>query len=395
MKRSNLFHGFLLLFLAGILFSCAQERCDEVPDRETTVEELTGQLRAYNKNIGVIVPADDETRGTSGLTLTTRDKIKIAIADVKGGLRGAAVGGVAGAVVGAAVRSAQASPQVLQSWVHSAIIFSFRGGVRRSFLFFPGLHIFFPLFHGFGIVDGPQGGEGMEQAALEDVLLVIERAELLLGFRFGGLQTGGQFAAVLRQRLQLGVDDLTGFRLHGFQLLGEFAVDGVELGEAATQLDGAADGEDDVRQVDRQEDQGQGDGNAGGQEIRQPEGDGGIGEVAEEDAGQAEKSGIQKTDATVDMKFILGVVPPAHVEELLHQIAGHVLHGAGQHRACGKRHQGIGAAAQGRQHQQGPVAVDGAQRAVQKPPLLTQLPLPQGAVYHLPAPAEKAVGHQQ
>ncbi len=122
MKRSNLFHGFLLLFLAGILFSCAQERGNEVPDRETTVEELTGQLRAYNKNIGVIVPADDETRGTSGLTLTTRDKIKIAIADVKGGLRGAAVGGVAGAVVGAAVQSLiKASKLYMMKWLTATL----------------------------------------------------------------------------------------------------------------------------------------------------------------------------------------------------------------------------------------------------------------------------------
>ena len=192
------------------------------------------------------------------------------------------------------------------------------------------------------------------------------------------------------------MDDLTGFRLHGFQLLGEFAVDGVELGEAATQLDGAADGEDDVRQVDRQEDQGQGDGSAGGQEVRQPEGDGGIGEVAEKDAGQAEEGGVQQADPAIEMEFILRVVPPAHMEELFHGVAGDVFHQGGQDGPQEEGQEGVFAAAvQAEEDDQRAVAVDGADGAVEEAPLLAELPLPGGTVDHFAAPSQNAVDHQE
>ena len=105
MKRINLFHGILLLFVAGFFSSCSQEERNEMPESKTTVAELTTRLKAYNTSIGVTVPADDDTRAFPKVTFTNKDKIKIAIADVKGALRGGATGGVPGALLGAAVQS--------------------------------------------------------------------------------------------------------------------------------------------------------------------------------------------------------------------------------------------------------------------------------------------------
>ncbi len=62
MKRTNLFYGFLLLLVAGFISSCTQEEREEMPERKTTVEELTAQLRAYNASLGVMVPIDVETQ---------------------------------------------------------------------------------------------------------------------------------------------------------------------------------------------------------------------------------------------------------------------------------------------------------------------------------------------
>ena len=50
----------------------------------------------------------------------------------------------------------------------------------------------FQLFEGIGMVGGSHGGEGMEQAALKEVRAVVKGAELLVGFRTGGLQAGGR-----------------------------------------------------------------------------------------------------------------------------------------------------------------------------------------------------------
>ncbi len=96
--------GLVAIFATALMSSCTQEEREEMPERKTTVEELTAQLRAYNASLGVTVPIDIETR-ISTPTFTTKDKIKIALADAKGALRGGATGGVPGAILGAAVQS--------------------------------------------------------------------------------------------------------------------------------------------------------------------------------------------------------------------------------------------------------------------------------------------------
>lgn len=111
------------------------------------------------------------------------------------------------------------------------------------------------------MVGGSQGGEGMEQAALKEVRAVVKGAKLLMGLRSGGLQAGGEFVAALfggleeggfalLQALALGFQDLLVLRFEGFQLFGKLGLDGVEFGQVAADLDGAADGEDDIRQVE-------------------------------------------------------------------------------------------------------------------------------------------------
>ena len=303
---------------------------------------------------------------------------------------GGVVGFQEGLGFGAFPAALAAGAAVVGAFCHS-ILLSRRGA--PLFLFFPGFKIFFPLFHGLGIVDGPHGGEGAEQTALEKALAVVERAELLLGFLTGGLQAGGQLAAAF---LQLGMDGLAGLGRHGFQLFGQLAVNGVEPGKASAQLDGAADGEDDVREIDGKKDQRQGNGGAGGQESGQPGGYGGIGEVAEEDAGQAEEGGVQQADPAIEMEFILGVVPPAHVEELFHGEAGDIFYQGGQDRAQEEGQKGILAAAvQAEKDNQRAVAVDGADGTVEEAPLFAELPLAGGAVDHFAAPAKDAVDYQQ
>lgn len=95
----------MALFAAGLMSSCSQEESPETLNRQevqrkTTVKELTEQLKAYNAGFA--------TRGgeVSGPAEMVSNKlISIAIADVKGAIRGGRYGGVKGAIVGAAVYS--------------------------------------------------------------------------------------------------------------------------------------------------------------------------------------------------------------------------------------------------------------------------------------------------
>ena len=117
---------------------------------------------------------------------------------------------------------------------------------------------------------------------------------------------------------------------------------------------------------------------------------------AEEDAGQAEEGGVQQADPAIEMEFILGVVPPAHVEELFHGEAGDIFYQGGQDRAQEEGQKGILAAAvQAEKDNQRAVAVDGADGTVEEAPLFAELPLAGGAVDHFAAPAKDAVDYQQ
>ena len=58
--------------------------------------------------------------------------------------------------------------------------------LRYEQLFSPACQIFTQLFQRFSVNRGVQGGEGADQPPLEEVLLLIEGVELLLGLRPGG-----------------------------------------------------------------------------------------------------------------------------------------------------------------------------------------------------------------
>ena len=84
------------------------------------------------------------------------------------------------------------------------------------------------------------------------------------------------------------------------------------------------------------------------------------------------------------------------MEQLLHTKAGDVFHNRGQNRAKEKGQKRIlTAAVKTEENDQGAVAVDGAERAVEEASFFAEPPLANGAVNHFPAPAEKTVHHQQ
>ena len=84
------------------------------------------------------------------------------------------------------------------------------------------------------------------------------------------------------------------------------------------------------------------------------------------------------------------------MEELFHHPAGEVFQHARKQRAEEKGQQRVAeAAAQGVEHEQRAVTVDGAEKAVEKAALFAQVSLRHGAVDHFAAPAERAVGDEK
>ena len=113
-----------------------------------------------------------------------------------------------------------------------------------------------------------------------------------------------------------------------------------QLAHLRAELDGAADGEHGVHQIDA-EDEGRerhGDGRA---EIHDVLPQPGLDKVAQQHARKAKACGVQKAHTAIDLEFIIGVVPPAHVEDGLHHPAGEVFQGSGQRHAREKRQNGV------------------------------------------------------
>ena len=208
----------------------------------------------------------------------------------------------------------------------------------------------------------------------------------------GGGDALPQPLPALGQLFQLGLQDplLLGPQL--LQLPGELLLDGVELGQAAADLDGAADGEDDVGQIEDQEDRRQGHGDPQVKEPQDPAVYDGGQPVTQRHAGQAKERAVEQAHPAPQVAEAVGVVPPAHVEQLLHGPAGDVLQCGGKQTTQEKGQHGAAAPApEDQEHQQGAVAVDGAEGAVEKAPLFAQPPVGQGTVDHLAAPAQEAV----
>lgn len=105
---------FLFASILGILAlsSCSQEseESQEQQRKElrssSSIKELTEQLKAYNSQFSAstIVESQEAVSRIPKITYSKGDMVKIAISDVKGGLRGVG-GGAAGVIVGAATSS--------------------------------------------------------------------------------------------------------------------------------------------------------------------------------------------------------------------------------------------------------------------------------------------------
>ena len=105
---------FLFASILGILAlsSCSQEseESQEQQRKElrsfSSIKELTEQLKAYNSQFSAstIVEPQETVSRIPKITYSKGDMVKIAISDVKGGLRGVG-GGAAGIIVGAATSS--------------------------------------------------------------------------------------------------------------------------------------------------------------------------------------------------------------------------------------------------------------------------------------------------
>lgn len=111
MKRDKILtFGFAALFAAGLLSSCSQEDVAAGVDlhrennKTVTVKELTERTKVYNANVYGVTRASQEP-WMPNPELSTDLKMKIVVADVKGGIRGYRHGGWLGGLVGAAVSS--------------------------------------------------------------------------------------------------------------------------------------------------------------------------------------------------------------------------------------------------------------------------------------------------
>lgn len=118
----------------------------------------------------------------------------------------------------------------------------------------------------------------------------------------------------------------------------------------------------------------------------------GLDKVAQQHARKAKACGVQKAHTAIDLEFIMGVVPPAHVEELFHDPAREVFKDRRDDRTEDEReHRILEATVQKIQHEQRAMAVNGAEKAVEEASLFADVTLGDGAVEHLAAPAEGAV----
>ena len=110
MQKKNFLFASILVILA--LSSCSQE-VEESQEQQrqelrssSNIKELTEQLKTYNSKFSAstFVEPQEAVSRIPKITYSKGDMVKIAISDVKGGLRGVG-GGAAGVIVGAATSS--------------------------------------------------------------------------------------------------------------------------------------------------------------------------------------------------------------------------------------------------------------------------------------------------
>ena len=205
------------------------------------------------------------------------------------------------------------------------------------------------------------------------MLKLSEFQNPLTGLNFQGTGTLARLLAALGSTL--------GTLLAFFgDVIPDLALKLAQLAHLRAELDGAADGEHGVHQIDA-EDEGRerhGDGRA---EIHDVLPQPGLDKVAQQHARKAEACGVQKAHTAIDLEFIMGVVPPAHVEELFHDPAREVFKDRRDDRTEDEReHRILEAAVQKIQHEQRAMAVNGAEEAVEEASLFADVTLGDGAV---------------
>ena len=126
----------------------------------------------------------------------------------------------------------------------------------------------------------------------------------------------------------------------GGQVLAHLLLDLVELLGAVGELDGAADGEHVVHQINTEQERRRRN-SVGVAHPEQPCHHRRIHHMAQQYAGQAEQDTVEQADPPVDLNFFLAVIPPAHVKELFHKPTGEILQGSGKHHAAQEGENGV------------------------------------------------------
>ena len=192
-----------------------------------------------------------------------------------------------------------------------------------------------------------------EQTALKHILAAAEHLHLALAL--------GQVGVIIVHKL-LGAGALhkvLGHAVHGLeialpalghlvpealggggQVLAHLLLQLVELLGTIGQLNGAADGENVIHQIDAEEEGGCRDG-VFFSDAEQPGHHRRIHHMAQQHAGQAEQETVEQADPAVDLNFFLAVIPPAHMKELFHEPAGEILQGGGEDHAAQEGENGV------------------------------------------------------
>ena len=167
-----------------------------------------------------------------------------------------------------------------------------------------------------------------------------------------------------------------------------------QLGQHLLEVQGGLDGLDHIHREHGGQHQSQGVHQPGGH-IRQQAANGGMDEPHQQDGKKAPGDGAGQADVTVQVEFLLGVVPVADLEQRLHGGAGDVFQRRGGQHAQQPHQPQIPRHRQGNeQDDDGPGAVDGQQRPPEEAPV-HPMPLAEGDVAALPDPAAEAIEEKQ
>ena len=117
--------------------------------------------------------------------------------------------------------------------------------------------------------------------------------------------------------------------------------------------------------------------------------------MGDEGSHHAKADGATKENPSVEVEFLVGIVPPAGVEEGLQKPAGKVFHHRHNHHAGKKQgNPGVGPRLQQVHNQHPADSVDRTQGPPQEPPV-DEVAMTDGAVAGFPYPADETVGQKE